>query len=452
MIAMTVIREYKLSELSLKDQFATSQETVVASSSLSTNSLLQGATSRTSTTIGRSATVKAGEDIRPALESLRSAGGGVLVLLAGVHRPTYDIIGGAKINIIGEGIDQTIIDFGNGPYSIKYTTSGTKWALSDMTVRNSSTIGVNVVTGADDYTIDRVRATACSIGFSLSSANSFTISMCTADANVNEGFSFAGGTGQYTVSNCLSKDNGGRGFNDNLGGGIYLACRATNNGSNGFDLDNGGGVCVGCTAKLNTGSGFYLATQATILVGCVSTDNQIGNNITEGAANNGLIIGCVLDSNSIDTIGPGFKSVGNSLSFGNMEGSFVSEKMIYGAINRSGVARVDGEVVVYATGAGGNEITSTTTVGDNRVVGVVISVNNSNNFYGTVQTLGFIDSLKVNGTTDIAVGDFLCTYSVAGISAKAAAGNMAFAIALEAYTANDSLGVIDALLITPRKL
>jgi len=64
------------------------------------NALLQGSISRTSGTIGKSATVKAGEDIRPALESLKSAGGGTLILLAGVHRPTYDIVGDSKINIV----------------------------------------------------------------------------------------------------------------------------------------------------------------------------------------------------------------------------------------------------------------------------------------------------------------------------------------------------------------
>ncbi len=44
------------------------------------------------------------------------------------------------------------------------------------------------------------------------------------------------------------------------------------------------------------------------------------------------------------------------------------------------------------------------------------------------------------------------TFTAAGISMKAAAGDMAFAIALEVYAGADSLGVIDALLITPRKV
>jgi len=72
--------------------------------------------------------------------------------------------------------------------------------------------------------------------------------------------------------------------------------------------------------------------------------------------------------------------------------------------------------------------------------------------YGIILTEGKTTTLKVNGTTDINIGDYLCTYSTAGISQKAATGDMAYAIALEAYTGNDSNGVIDALLIKPRKL
>ncbi|MDD5065227.1 MAG: hypothetical protein PHQ35_10785 [Phycisphaerae bacterium] len=68
-----------------------------------------------------------------------------------------------------------------------------------------------------------------------------------------------------------------------------------------------------------------------------------------------------------------------------------------------------------------------------------------------VQTLGKTTLLKVDGTTDIAIGDFIGTFTTAGIGMKCSAGDMAIAIALEAYTTDDSAGVIDALLITPRK-
>ena len=57
-----------------------------------------------------------------------------------------------------------------------------------------------------------------------------------------------------------------------------------------------------------------------------------------------------------------------------------------------------------------------------------------------------------DGTTDIAIGDPLGAFTTAKIAMKAAAGDMAFAVALEAYTTDDSSGVIDALLIVPRKI
>jgi hypothetical protein len=122
--------------------------------------------------------------------------------------------------------------------------------------------------------------------------------------------------------------------------------------------------------------------------------------------------------------------------------------------NTSGGSLVEGEVVVLKAVSSGEEITTTTVHGDDLVFGMVATIINSNlnNQYVYVQTEGKTANLRVDGTTDIAIGDFLCTYSVAGIAAKATTGDMAFAIALEAYTANDSNGVIDALLISPRKL
>lgn len=122
------------------------------------------------------------------------------------------------------------------------------------------------------------------------------------------------------------------------------------------------------------------------------------------------------------------------------------------AKNASGGALSAGSVVVYGSAATADYACTTTTAqGDDKIFGIAVeSINN--NEYGHIQTLGKTVLLKVDGTTDIAIGDFLCTFTVAGISAKAGAGDCAYAIALEAYTTDDSNGVIDALLITPRKL
>ena len=117
--------------------------------------------------------------------------------------------------------------------------------------------------------------------------------------------------------------------------------------------------------------------------------------------------------------------------------------------NTSGGQLDAGDVVIIKSVAAGDEFTTTTTGGDNKVLGMVVETI-ANNAYGRVQILGKTTVLKVDGTTDIAIGDYLTPFTTAKIAAKAVAGNMVFAIALEAYTTNDSAGVIDALLVTPR--
>lgn len=74
----------------------------------------------------------------------------------------------------------------------------------------------------------------------------------------------------------------------------------------------------------------------------------------------------------------------------------------------------------------------------------------SNNQYGWVATKGKVTTLKADGTTDIAIGDFLSAFTTAEIVKKASTGETAIAIALEAYTADNSSGVLDAMIIDPR--
>jgi hypothetical protein len=119
--------------------------------------------------------------------------------------------------------------------------------------------------------------------------------------------------------------------------------------------------------------------------------------------------------------------------------------------NTSGGALAAGDVVVLKASAAGNEVTTTTTGGDDMVYGMSVDTLSDATF-GYFLVKGKTTALKVDGTTDIAIGDYLSTFTTAKIAKKAAAGDMAFAIALEAYTGDDSNGVIDALLITPRKV
>jgi len=136
---------------------------------------------------------------------------------------------------------------------------------------------------------------------------------------------------------------------------------------------------------------------------------------------------------------------------GNRGTSQVQETDFRYMKNSSGGQLVAGDLVVLNAAAGGDEFTTSTTQGDDLVVGMVAATI-ADTAYGLVQVLGKTTALKVDGTTDIAIGDFIGCFTTAGIGQKAAAGDMAIAIALEAYTTDDSSGVIDALLITPRKI
>lgn len=116
--------------------------------------------------------------------------------------------------------------------------------------------------------------------------------------------------------------------------------------------------------------------------------------------------------------------------------------------NSSGGTINAGEVVVLDTAQQtGDAVTTTTTQDDPNIFGVMMETV-LNGASGFVARSGHIDNLKVNGTTDIAVGDKLTTFTTAGIAAKQSAATKpgVFAIALEAYSTNDSLGVIDAFL------
>ena len=116
--------------------------------------------------------------------------------------------------------------------------------------------------------------------------------------------------------------------------------------------------------------------------------------------------------------------------------------------NSSGGSVGRGDVVIFQI-TGVTSFTTTTTGGDNLVCGVVTETI-ANNGYGYVQIYGYMKTVKVDGTTDIAAGDFLSTFTTAGIAKKASAGETAFAIADATYTANDSNGIIDAFIISPR--
>ena len=123
--------------------------------------------------------------------------------------------------------------------------------------------------------------------------------------------------------------------------------------------------------------------------------------------------------------------------------------------NTSGGSVAKGDVLIAAaTGESydGTQFITTTTQGDDFVLGMALETI-ADDAVGNVALKGKTASdFKVDGTTDIAIGDFLGTFTTAKIGMKAAAGDMAIAIALEEYTTDGSSGTITVLLITPRKI
>src|SRR3990167_9094210 len=120
--------------------------------------------------------------------------------------------------------------------------------------------------------------------------------------------------------------------------------------------------------------------------------------------------------------------------------------------NTSGAQVVAGDILILKAVAAGDEVTTTTIAGDNGLLrggGFMALETIADAAYGRFLRRGFTNALKVNGTTDIAIGDRLTSFTSAGIAKKAAVGDPYFATALEAYATNDSLGVIDAILTEP---
>lgn len=66
---------------------------------------------------------------------------------------------------------------------------------------------------------------------------------------------------------------------------------------------------------------------------------------------------------------------------------------------------------------------------------------------GRMQIFGPTTALHADGTTDVALGSHLGTITPAGCAATSATAHARFATATEAYTTNDALGVIDAMIL-----
>jgi len=271
---------------------------------------------------------------------------------------------------------------------------------------------------------------------------------------------------EYGMQNCTISNNV---INDCLGGGIHLfsnTCKENVISGNaityhrhGIYLDNADhntiiGNRIG-DANASNYDGIFLVDSEYNLIEANSIRKlyhnvqRYGINISDAGCVGNIVRGNDLRDSGVTA---NFNDAGTLTHVEGNNGTEITDNKIYQLMkNTSGGALVAGDVVILKAVAAGNEITATTTQGDDMVFGIVAEAID-NNASGLIQVGGKITALKVDGTTDIAIGDLLGTFTTAKIAMKAAAGDMAFAIALEAYTTDDSNGVIDALLIIPRKV
>ena len=118
--------------------------------------------------------------------------------------------------------------------------------------------------------------------------------------------------------------------------------------------------------------------------------------------------------------------------------------------NTSGGALAAGDVVILKSVAAGNEITTTAVRGSDKVFGMVAEAI-ADTAYGYVLVRGKATTLQAsNDHGNIAIGDFLCCNDTVKECCLATAGDMAFAIALEACAVANLQ--IDALIVSSLKV
>ena len=238
-----------------------------------------------------------------------------------------------------------------------------------------------------------------------------------------------------------------------LGGtvsGNSLTVDATSGTCHGVITAQAGVVITGNNIRMSTSgtsTGITISTgaESVVISGNHIESADTGINVANSGIDETVISGNTFEfcTTNLTDSGTGTNTTGNTGLPPTLEKHHVRVK------NTSGATINAGNLVVWKAVAAGDEVTTTTTAGDDKVYGVA-SAAITNNSYGLVQVAGKTTLLTVNGTTDIAIGDQLTSFTAAGIAAKAAAGDMVIAYALEAYTTDDSLGVIDALIVSPR--
>ena len=255
------------------------------------------------------------------------------------------------------------------------------------------------------------------------------------------------------VRDCISAHNEQAGIAVFSGKNIIANNIIYRNNLRGIDVSREETVIIGNIIEQNADYGVWIHTSNGD--NCTVSGNYISFNVNDGirlsdASDYNTIVGnnvrgTAMNQKTINNLSTG---VGNFIS-GNWGADVNDDVVLRKMKNTSGGTIGAGALVVLSAVAAGDEVTTTTTQGNQKAFGVATE-SIADTAYGLIQTSGKTTLLKVNGTTAIVVGDFIGSFTTAEIGMKAATGNTAIAIALEAYATADSLGVIDALIISPR--
>ena len=428
-------------------------------------------------------------EIVQALSKLDVVNGGILRFTEGTFLFTTVVFEiPDRVTIEGAGIDKTIIDFqGNaGGFTLIGTSTSIKKnnILKDFTVQNSnSTAGIDI-DFADFWRMENVRVTSCDqTGIRIEHSQNFVLNNVRSDNNTSVGFLFSDTTTRSTVlfslTNCLADDNGSHGYHitqtalsPRISDFTFVNCSADSNIGDGFLFDSTSATRLDATIvggySAGNANGYTVDAESGMLrlLGTLADSNTIGYNIQGGqncivaalsrsnttdynvAAQNAIVGNIWFDSTNPSSGFHTYASNGPIYSIANLDASLQFTREYHQQNNNSGSTINQGDVVIFNPASGNIEaVTRTTTGGDSKVLGMALETI-VNNQTIKIQTHGFNNILKVNGTTDIAIGDYLCTFTTAGIAQKATTtGQVVFAIALEAYATDDSNGVIDSYIL-----
>lgn len=443
-------------------------------------------------------------EIQAALDALPTAGGKVLLL-----EGTFSISAAIQedtnnVTIEGMGINATILKRASASDVNILELSGRYQTVASLSLHGNkdngspTTVDNLVLTGADYNTLQDVLIThAPNHGIFASNSAAKTVFLwdrvwvvaAGLEGTSSDGVNLTFCSGIYATNCVFSSSEDVNVKLTNCTENTFTACvfdspedvhniHIINSNKTSFV----GGYCGGATANqavlIEGASGFGIAFTGMEFVG--NGDSSTTGDIYVTETNNVTVNGCIFHnyaSRSYFAVklidGDGHIITGNQFYNSYPDGVLLSSYTGVGSIvknnsptlpteqldhiylkNTSGGSLAAGDIVIAsATGEtyNGTQCITTSSQGDDLVIGVATATI-ADDASGYIQILGKTTVLKVDGTADIAIGDFIGTHTSAGIGMQASAGDTAFAIALEAYTTNDSSGVIDALLIPPRKI